>query len=46
MNPYPVLLKISGIFQGKDTSSGLRFKHKNVAFANTTYTIKILWIAL
>ena len=45
-SPCPVLLKISGILQGKDPSSGLRFKHENVAFANTTYTIKILWIAL
>ena len=34
------------MLQGKNPSSGLRFKHKNIAFANATYATKILWIAL
>ena len=42
----PVLLKNSGMLYGKNPSSGLRFKHENVAFTNTTHVTKILWIEL
>ena len=46
VRPYPVLLKTSGMLQGKNPSSGLRFKHGNIAFTNTTHAIKTLWIAI
>ena len=47
VRPCPVLLKTSGMLQGKNLSSGLRFKHENIAFTNTTHAKKILlWIAL
>ena len=39
-----VLLKSSGKLQ--HPSSGLRFKHENIAFTNNTHVTKILWIAL
>ena len=35
VRPCPVLLKNSGMFQDKNPSSGLRFKHENIAFTNT-----------
>ena len=34
------------VLKGKNPSSGLRFKHENIAFINTTHATKILWIAL
>ena len=46
VRPCPVLLKISGVLQGKNSSSGLRFKHENIAFIKTTDSTKILWIVL
>ena len=42
----PFLLKNSGMLYYKNPSSGLRFKHENIAFTNTTHATKILWIAL
>ena len=45
VRPSPVLLKTSGMLQGKNPSSGLRFKHENITFTNTTHATKILWIA-
>ena len=35
LGPYPILLKTSGMLQGKNSSSGLRFKHENIAFVKT-----------
>ena len=46
VRPCPILLKNSGMVSGKNPSSGLRFRHENIAFTNTTYTTKILWAAL
>ena len=45
VRPFPVLLKTSGM-EGKNPSSGLRFKHENIVFTNTTHATTVLWIAL
>ena len=41
----PVLLKTSAMLQGKNPSSGLRFKHENISFTHTIHAKKIMWIA-
>ena len=35
--PCPFLSKSSGMLEGKHPSSGLRFKHENIAFTNTIH---------
>ena len=46
VRPCPVLSNMLGMLKGKTLSSGLRFKHENITFTNTTHTTKIMWIAL
>ena len=46
VKPCLVLLKSSGMLSGKNPSSGLRSKHENIEFTNTTHVTKNLWIAL
>ena len=42
VRPGPALSKNSDIIYGKKPSSGLRFKHENVAFTNTTGLLGLL----
>ena len=41
VRPCPVLLKTSGTLLGKNPSSGLRFKHENIAY--NMHVMTSLW---
>ena len=48
VKPSPVLLKVLGMMDhhGKNGSSGLTFKHGNIAFTNSIHATKLFYQTL